>query len=139
MSVPSSIATLLHRGKALAAEVHCQRPDWRAWVWVQPVMKNGKTLAQAQEEWTRTRSATLYDDTIDFYRIRYVELSQWHLSDEWFWDLDIAIKERPIVDENRIAESEAALEEILSVWLPELSQLTTPGSVDYPDPPSSDS
>src|SRR4028119_398647 len=109
MRLPSTVYTLLHRGQELAAEVPCTRPDWRAWVWVCPIMKSGKTYAQVQEERTRTRLASSYDDTIAHFQIRYVELSSWHLADEWVNDLDVAIKERPIVDKIFQVDDERAL------------------------------
>ena len=38
-----------------------------------------------------------YDETIVRFQVRYVELSDWHLADSWFFDLDIAIEQRPII------------------------------------------
>ncbi len=98
-------------------------------------MKSGKTYAQVQAEWTRTRLASSYDDTIARYQIRYVELSDWHLADEWAADLDIAIEQRPIIDKTMEVESEDALVETLSAWLSDLSQLQSPSAVHYPYPP----
>ena len=113
----------------------CAREDWRAWVWVRPHMKLGKTLGQVQAEWTRTRVAAPYNDTIARYEVRYVELSEWHLADEWANDLDIAIEQRPIVDKTFEVEDEGALVEALSQWLPDLGQLRNPALVQYPYPP----
>jgi hypothetical protein len=96
----------------------------------------GTTYAQMREEWTRERRAAgRYDDTIDFFRVRYVELTEWHLA--WDWDLDLAIRERPILDIDEIATTEEELERILARWLRDPAQLRAPASVHYPDPPRS--
>ncbi len=98
-------------------------------------MKSGKTYAQVRAEWTRTRLASFYDGTILCYQIRYVELSDWHLADEWAADLDVAIEQRPIIDKTMDVEDEATLVEVLSAWLSDLSQLQSPSAVHYPYPP----
>src|SRR5687768_15777960 len=122
MRLPISVHTALHQGLELAAEIPCSRSGWHAWVWVRPILKCGKTLAQVQAEWTRTRLASRYDydDTIERFEIRYAELSDWHLADEWATDLDLAIEQRPIVDNTTEVVDEAALVEVVSVWLSDL-------------------
>ena len=136
MALPQTVQALLHRGEVLAAELPARRDGWRAWICVKPVMKDGRTYAQAIEEWTRTRVAeTLYDDTIAHFIIRYVELSEWHLDVRWYFDLDLAIRELPIVDEWTTASDETDLERLLGRWLPDAIRLQAPAAVDYPDPP----
>lgn len=83
-----------------------------AWICVKPVA--GRTYAQAIEEWTRTGLAKAsYDDTIAHFIVRYFELSDWHLYDRWYFDLDLAIKEQPIVDELTTASDDMDLERLL--------------------------
>lgn len=136
MALPQRVNDLLHRGEVLAAEVPSERDGWRAWICVKPVMKAGRTYAQAIEEWTRTGMAEAsYDDTIAHFIVRYVELSDWHLDDRWYFDLDLATKERPIVDELTTASDDMDLERWLKQWLPDAAGLQAPSAVDYPDPP----
>ena len=136
MVLPESVQTSLHRGEALAAELPRPRDGWRAWVWIKPIMKAGRTYAETLEEWTKTRVAhSNYDDTISYFVVRYVELSEWHLDDRWYFDLDLAIKERPIVDKLMRASDDTALERVLSQWLADPSRLGSPSAADYPDPP----
>ena len=136
MVLPERIETLLHRGEALAAELPRPRDGWRAWVWIKPMMKSGRTYAEALEEWTRTRVAQAsYDGTISYFVVRYVELSEWHLDDRWYFDLDLAIKERPIVDKVTTASNQTELEHVLTQWLVDPTRLGSPSAADYPDPP----
>jgi hypothetical protein len=136
MVLPQKVKDLFHRGEVLAAEVTAERAGWRAWICVKPIMNAGRTYAQAIEEWTRTGVAEVaYDDTISHFIVRHVELSEWHLDDRWYFDLDLAIKERPIVDEWTTAADDTALEHLLKRWLPYADVLQAPRSVDYPDPP----
>jgi hypothetical protein len=134
-SLPHHIETQLKKGKDLASRVFCERDGWHAWVWVHPVMKSGQTWKQVQEERSRTRQAIPYDDTIALYQVRLVELSDWHLTDEWLLDLDIAIQERPIVDENWEAPDVESLIKILFGLSVNFSRLRVPAAVDYPEPP----
>ncbi len=136
MALPENVQTLLHRGEPLAAELPMPREGWRAWVWIKPVMKAGRTYAQTLEEWTRTGVARAsYDETISHFIVRYVELSEWHLDDRWYFDLDLAIRDRPIVDRSTTASNEMELEQMLSQWLSDPTRLESPSAVDYPDPP----
>ena len=58
------------------------------------------------------------------------------MADRWYFDLDLAIKERPIVDEWTTASDDTDLERLLKQWLPDASALQAPAAVDYPDPPA---
>ena len=81
MAFPSDVATLLHQGHTLAAR-SSWREGWHAWAWVRPVMRCGSTFREAVEEWSRTRQSDgAYDDCIERFQVRYVELSDWHLDD----------------------------------------------------------
>jgi hypothetical protein len=131
MSLPPRISRTLHRGEELAAEVRASRPGWRGWVHVRPIMRCGRSFQDVLEEWTRTREAREpYDDTIDLFRVRYVELTDWHIA--WDWDIDLAIRERPILELEEVATTEEELEQILSRWLPDLSRLRWPGAARFP-------
>ncbi len=130
------VMALLHQGCTLAARVPARREGWRAWVWLRPVMRCGRTFREAVREWTRTRYATgSYDEGIDRFQVRYVELSEWHLEERWILDMDIAIRERPIVDEWREVVTETELTELLAVWGVESGSLDDPARVNYPNPP----
>ena len=94
-------------------------------------MKAGRSYAQAIEEWTRTRVAEgSYDDTIAHFIVRHVQLSDWHLDDRWYFDLDLAIKERPIIDEWTTATDETDLVRLLKQWLPDATGLQAPSAID---------
>jgi hypothetical protein len=136
MALPPEVLALLRQGRILAARVPARQEGWHAWVWVRPVMRCGRTFQDAVREWTRTRSAAgSHDETIDGFEVRYVELSDWHLDDQWLWDLDLAIRERPIVDEWRVIIAEAELAQLLAIWGVESESLDDPIRVDYPHPP----
>ncbi len=136
MALPSEIAMLLHQGRTLAVRVNVAREGWHAWAWVRPVMRCGSTFREAVEGWSRTRQSDgAYDDVIERFQVRYVELSDWHLDDRWFWDMDLAIRERPITDDWREVATEEELTQLLVGWGVDVSLLSEPTQVGYPDPP----
>lgn len=135
--VTDEILSLLREGRALAARVAVNQCDWSAWVYILPIMRGGRTLSQAREEWTRERLATPFDGTIEYFNVRRVELYNWHLDDSRFFDLDDAIRERPITDIQQRADSQAALEEWLQKNGVERDSLADPAMVGYPYPPVS--
>lgn len=136
MALPSEITALLLQGHTLAARVPLGREGWHAWAWVRPVMRCGHGFQEAVQDWTRTRQASgPYDDRIERFQVRYVELSDWHLDDRWFLDMDIAIHERPIRDDWREVSTEAEVAEVLAAWGVDSSLLDHPARVGYPDPP----
>jgi hypothetical protein len=99
-------------------------------------MRCGRTFKEAVHEWTRVGCASgPYDDTIERFQARYVEPSDWHLEDRWYWDMDVAIRPRPIVDEWREVVTEAQLAELLVAWGVDGSSLDHPERVHYPNPP----
>jgi hypothetical protein len=122
-------------GESLEAEVTASRPGWRAWVVVEPVMRGGRSYKQALEEWTPTRvHATPYDPTIQWLEVRYVELSEWHLDERWRWDLDLAIRERPTIDQTARATTMDELERMLEARQVDPDTLCELRASDYPDP-----
>src|SRR5205085_234262 len=97
MAIPPEMLSLLRQGEALAARAPALREGWSAWVWVRPLMRGGRTFRDAVRDWTLSRAASApYDEEIERFEVRYVELSDWHLDDRWLMDLDVAIRERPI-------------------------------------------
>jgi hypothetical protein len=136
MTLAPEIMALLHQGRTLAARAIPRRKGWHAWIWVRPLMRCGRTFQQAIEEWTRTRhAAAQYDGTIQRFQVRYVELSDRHLEDRWFRDMDLAIRERPVVDEWQEVTTEVELAELLTSWGVDSCSLDDPMKVNYPDPP----
>ena len=136
MALPVQVQNAFREGRALAAEIASPRAGWRAWVYVEPSMRGGKTYAEVLQEWTASREAgAAYDPAVAGYTIRYVELSDWHLSEEWYFDLDIAIRQRPIVDITIEVANDTELEGEITKWLDDVSLLRSPSAVDYPDPP----
>lgn len=136
MPLPLKVDNALRLGQNLAAIVTTTRPDWHGWVWVNPVMKIGKTYAQYVSECTLKGVASgFYDETIVRFQVRYVELSDWHLADSWFFDLDVAIEQRPIIDESYEAKDRIELVQLLSRWITDLNALKPAFAVRYPYPP----
>lgn len=128
MALPQQILNRLHLGGDIAAEVPASQAEYRAWVYVQPLMET--SFQKARERWTRERQYEPVDFSIKGYYIRYIELSEWHL--EWDYDLDHALKMRPTIDLQMCVRDEEALEQLLSQWCQNFSMLGLPQS--YPDP-----
>ncbi|HMZ80975.1 MAG TPA: hypothetical protein PLL06_14835 [Acidobacteriota bacterium] len=61
-----------------------------------------------------------YDETIVRFQVRYVELSDWHLADSWFFDE---------------AKDRIELVQLLSRWITDLNALKPAFAVRYPYPP----
>ena len=137
MHLPYHLKAILRTGNQVVAPVPIDRRGWYAWIWVSPKMRSGLTYRQQLEEWTRTRLADgMYDDIIESFQIRYTELSEWHLQEKWAWDLDAAMKERPVEDWILEVRDEDTLLRVLMSRLRHLDDLKRPDQVSYPFPPT---
>lgn len=130
MSLPAGIRNTLRYGESLAATVPPLHSGWHAWVYVEPQIND-------TQDNTRFPLPLNKDARIKF-SVRRVEISDWHLHDRWGWDMDVAIAERPILDEFIHAADEAALERVLAEWSCNPSDLKLPDQVGYPYPPRTD-
>ena len=129
MALPQHILNRLQLGGDIAAEVQATQADYRAWVYVRPLMET--TFQQARERWTRERQYTPVDFSITGYSVRYLELSDWHR--QRADDLDYALRECPTIDLQLCVRDEHALGQLLAQWVHDFSTLGLPLS--YPDPP----
>lgn len=112
MALPTPTANRLRAGHPVAAEVMFAGTERRAWIFVQP-------LARATKG----------------YKVRYVELSDWHLAHTGKWEFHEALLERPVPDlEFRVCNDEE-LERLLAEWHLDATLLKAPGLADYPNPP----
>ncbi len=125
--LPVEILTTLRYGEALAASVPASRAGWRAWVYVRPRFADSDTRT--------VFPLPMNDDTSVRFSARRVELSEWHLDERWYWDMDIAIRERPILDQTFECENEIELEKQLLAWSCKPASLKLPHHVGYPEPP----
>ena len=136
LELPERIKYDLHKGNILSANIPIDRDGWYAWISIEPIMKCGYSFSAQLEEWTRTRIAKgRYDDRIEKFYFRYIELSDWHLAEEWSWDMDIAMEERPVTDWITEIEDIDLLIRLISFWLKDLNKLYRPHQVNYPWPP----
>lgn len=134
MPLPVRVQNALRLGRDLAAEAPPLREDWRAWVHLRPVL-DGPGFDAERGGWTMEREGSRYDSTPVRFVLRRVELSPWHLQEEWAADLDVAIEQRPVPDETRILEAEDDVAAALADWGVEPGMLRPPAAVDYPEPP----
>lgn len=129
MLIPQHILNRLHLGGDIAAEVQATQSEYRAWVYVQPLME--VSFQEARKRWTLERRDQPFDFTVKGFFVRYIELSEWHL--ERSDDLDYALRERPTIDLQVCVRDEQTLEHLLSQWCRDFSTLGLPQN--YPDPP----
>ena len=134
MSLPSRVQNSLRLGRDLAAEAPPHQSEWRAWVHLRPVL-DGPDFDSVQEERNWDRVATRYDSAPVRFVLRRVELSPWHLREEWADDLDVAMSQRPVPDETRVVDTEADVLAALAEWGVDPEALRLPVTVDYPEPP----
>jgi hypothetical protein len=134
MPLPQRLKNAMHNGEDQAVRLPDPRPGWRAWVWVRPWMKSGKTYAQVRAEWSLRRvTPQRYDPTVESYTVRYLELSEWHIAQDL--EIDRAMAHQPVEDIQIEVKDEAELEQVLSRWVPDLSHFRSPRAVRYPNPP----
>jgi hypothetical protein len=132
--LPAKIRNAFRLGIDLAARLPEPREGCFAWLWVQPIMKSGKTHAQVLNEWSLTGEASgPYDDTVARYLVRYVELTNWHIAQGY--EMDWAMGQRPVTDIRIEVEDEGQLVEVLGRWLADLHELRATNIADYPYPP----
>lgn len=129
MAFPTPILNRLHLGGNIAAEVPATQAEYRAWVYVKPLMET--SFRKAREYWTRERRYQPFDFSLKGFFVRYIELSAWHLA--WDDDLDHALRMRPTIDQQLCVRDEQALAQVLAQWCHDFSLFGLPQS--YPDPP----
>lgn len=134
MQLPVRVQNALRLGRDLAAEAPPQREGWRAWVHLRPVL-DGPGFDAEREAWTMERKGHRYDSAPARFVLRRVELSTWHLQEEWAADLDVAMVQRPVPDETRVVEAESDVAAALAEWGVDPGALRPPAAVDYPEPP----
>ena len=134
MSLPPRVQNSLRLGRDLAAEAPPRQSEWRAWVHLRPVL-DGPDFDSLQEDRNRDRVGKRNNSVPVRYVLRRVELSPWHLQDEWADDLDVAMSQRPVPDETRVVVTEADVLAALAEWGVAPEKLWSPVAVDYPEPP----
>ena len=134
MSLPPRVQNSLRLGRDLAAEAPPRQPEWRAWVHLRPVL-DGPNFDSVQEARNRDRVGRRYDSVAIRFVLRRVELSPWHLREEWADDLDVAMSQRPVPDETRVVDTESDVLAALAEWGVDPEALRLPVTVDYPEPP----
>lgn len=131
MTFPIPILNRLRLGGSIAAEVPATRDEYRAWVYVRPIVQT--PFQKAREQWTRERQYQPVDFAVQGFVVRYIELSAWHLA----WDeddLDLALKERPTIDLQLCVRDEQALEVVVAQWCHDVSTFSLPHLA--PEPPT---
>ena len=98
-------------------------------------MLDGPDFNSVQEERNLDRVGKRYDSVPARFVLRRVELSPWHLQEEWADDLDVAMSQRPVPDETRVVDTEADVLAALAEWGVDPEALRLPVTVDYPEPP----
>ncbi|PAP74790.1 hypothetical protein B1759_16560 [Rubrivirga sp. SAORIC476] len=134
MSLPPRVQNSLRLGRDLAAEAPPLQSKRKAWVHVRPVL-DGPDFDSVQEARNRDRVGKRYDSVPIRFVLRRVELSPWHLQEEWADDLDVAMSQRPVPDETRVVDTEADVLAALAEWGVDPEALRLPVTVDYPEPP----
>lgn len=132
MALPLRVKNALSLGYDLAAPIPSELPEGRAWVYIEPKMKSGESYRTVKANWTRIREVNRsYDDTIEFYTVRLIEVSFWDEADLQYDDWYDNVKERIIRDYRTELPDAEALEEWLLNSQTDLNLLGHPTSVGY--------
>jgi hypothetical protein len=131
MRLSTSLVNRLLLGRNLAAEVSSKRPNYRAWVYVKPVI--GQREVIEREPGIESRISSPLNDPVDTFEIRYTMFHEDFLKDEDH--LDHAWQDELTTDERYEAHSIAELEQLLQRWMQDFAVLGIPANVDYPGLP----
>jgi hypothetical protein len=127
MKLSMSLINRLHLGRSIAAEVSSKRPNYRAWVYVKPVV--GQRDVVDTEPGIESRIASPTSDPVNAFDIRYTKFHEDFLEERY--DLDRVWQDELTTDERYEAHSIAELEQLLGRWIHDFAVLGIPANVDY--------
>ena len=137
MSLPNGIINVLRQGKFVAAEIHAESSDFRAFVMVIPQVPNPYQHPEAWIHWGHRPVPTeggvirIKDPSfITGYEIRYLKHLAKYTDEEWGMDYDYVLDDPTTRIKRIYVKREEEIEAALVRWLKDLSELKEPDDFD---------
>ncbi len=132
MVIPQKVLNRLHLGRPVAAMVAATRPNFRAWVYIKPI------LNKEGQRWTSSGSGERYLSSnqaspIEGYIVRHLEIPERYV--DFIYESDNYMQDPSTLDERTIVFTEDELANVLTHWLEDFTQLRIPVDVLCPDFP----